>query len=205
MVSTRCQSPLSCLQSLEWLDAGSVAGPLPVGLGTLSSLTDLSLGGREDVWEKWGQDPITTIPASLGQLRGLQRLHLWCSDVQDTELPVIGGLTALKILHVHLPQLTSLQPLVHLRSLEDLDLDCPRLRALPDLEFRLPKLTEVKLKVGALQKPATPVWPALHTAPLDNHLTTEATSSTSLAPLLSCKISPWGPAVSGPSRMTSAT
>jgi len=129
---------ISCLLRLESLKAKGVLGPLPEGLGQLSSLRELGLvGGGGGVPLPGVPAPVTTIPPSLGELRGLQKLKLVLPSVQDTDLPALEGLTALQSLTLHLPYLTDLQALVHISSLKNLELHCRSLQALPEFEHRL--------------------------------------------------------------------
>jgi len=138
---------ISSLRNLDSLEAQGLAGPLPMGLGTLCSLSNLALEGYQPASD---QPAVTTIPAGLSELRGLQKLRLRFKDAQDTELPFIGGFTALQQLHLHLPRLTTLE-LANVANLQHLHLETASLQSLPDFGHSLNKLSEVYLETESLQ------------------------------------------------------
>jgi len=162
-----CQRPSPASQKLESLKINRVAEPLPMGLGALPSLTDLSLVGERG-WSAadFGVDDEQSgidLPESWASHQSLPSLPSWVSSracgslvlrflhVEDIDLPVLQSLTALQELHLDLPHLTTLQSLGALTSLERLELRCPALQTLPDCGDRLSKLTD--LTVGELPTP----------------------------------------------------
>ena len=117
---------IGACQRLVHLDMklNNLLNSLPATFGLLGALTDLHLGGC----------CFTTLPACLGQLNHLRRLHLNNNALESLDPKTIAGMVGLTTLNVahnklsHLPEVLGLK----LQCLEHLRLDGNALTLLPD-------------------------------------------------------------------------
>ncbi len=140
--------------NLEVLDVGGEHGTainsLPECISNCTKLRYISANGDDGPMEEYS----FVLPESIGELKNLEKLNLWCSNIKSfpesigncinlkkffapcnklTSLPEsIGNLVNLKVLNCHLNKLTSLpESLLNLRNLEELDFDENPLNELP--------------------------------------------------------------------------